>query len=236
MNQELANAIKIYSIGTDEELFNYLIDKSKYTITAMFVDLLTMYINDKNSSTLREFITVTLAGYKHSEKKIGYNGFKQNTFLPGSMEKCEAKPQNVDREEFKKYENRERTSQPRQLNGGGNFTDYTPERLEKDKNESDLNMLVSGFVDGKLIYIFEFPFNCPDFVANLEKQVSRWKEKLEGSKSVKGQYLRSAGFNYKDFMNCTKLRTVFILPKKRLSRYKSYISKDFYKFLRKHAP
>jgi hypothetical protein len=33
-----------------------------------------MYINDKNSSTIREFLTVTLAGYKHKEGKIGYSG------------------------------------------------------------------------------------------------------------------------------------------------------------------
>jgi len=63
--------IKIYSTGSHAELSNYLIGKSKDTIIGMLVDLLTMYINDKNSSTIREFITVTLAGYEHKERKIG---------------------------------------------------------------------------------------------------------------------------------------------------------------------
>jgi len=49
MNQELANVIKIYSIGNHSELNNYLIGKSKDTLIGMLVDLLTMYINDKNS-------------------------------------------------------------------------------------------------------------------------------------------------------------------------------------------
>jgi hypothetical protein len=71
MNQELVNVIKIYSTGSHVELSNYLIGKSKDTIIGMLVDLLTMYINYKNSSTIREFITVTLAGYEHKERKIG---------------------------------------------------------------------------------------------------------------------------------------------------------------------
>jgi len=103
MNQELANVVKIYSTGTHRELSNYLIGKSKDTIIGMLVDLLTMYINDKNSSTIREFLTVTLAGYEHKEGKIGYNGFKQNTFVPGRTMKCEAKPKNFDTNELEKY-------------------------------------------------------------------------------------------------------------------------------------
>jgi hypothetical protein len=200
MNQELVNIIRLYSTGTHAELNNYLLGKSKYTLIGMLVDLLTMYINDKNSSTIREFITVALAGYSHKEGKIGYNGFKQDAFIPGRTLKCEAKPKNFDTEEFEKYKRGERKTCPAKLNGGGNFTDYTPARLEKDKREKDLNMLISGFVDGKLIYIIEFPFMSSDFVKNLEIKIQKWQRKLKGSKSIKGQFLRSADFDYKDFI------------------------------------
>jgi len=151
MNQELANVIKIYSTGTHKELRSYLIGKSKDTLIGILVDLITMYINDENSSTIREFITVALADYQHKERKIGYNGFKQDTFVPGKTIKCEAKPKNVDTEEFEKYKKGERKTSPAKLNGGGNFTDYTPARLNRDKREKDLNLLVSGFVDEKLM-------------------------------------------------------------------------------------
>jgi len=231
MNQELVNVIKIYTTGTHTELSNYLISKSKDTIIAMLVDLLTMYINDKNSSTIREFITVTLSGYKHKEGKIGYNGFRQDAFVPGRTIKCEAKPKNVDTEEFEKFNRGERKTRPSKLNGGGNFTDYTPARLRKDKKEKDLNMLISGFVNGKLIYIIEFPFNFKDFVKNLEIQIQKWQKKLKGSKSTKGQFLRSANFDYKKFIKCQNLKIVYLLNKDELSKYESYISKDFYKFL-----
>jgi len=235
MNQELANIIKIYSTGSHQELSSYLLGKSKDTLIGMLVDLLTMYINDKNSSTIREFITVTFAGYEHKQGKIGYNGFRQDAIIPGKTIKCEAKPKNIDTEEFERFINGERKTNPAKLNGGGNFTDYTLSRLERDRKEKDLNMLVSGFIDGKLIYIIEFPFNCPDFIDNLEKQIKRWQDKLEGSKSVKGQFLRSATFDYRHFINCPKLKIVFLLNKKELLQYKTYISNDFYEFLMKMA-
>ncbi len=231
MNQELANVIKIYSIGTHVELSSYLIGKSKDTLIGTLVDLLTMYINDKNSSTIREFITVTLAGYEHKEGKIGYNGFKQDTFIAGKTLKCEAKPKNFDTEELEKYKCGQRKTSPAKLNGGGNFTDYTPARLEKDKHEKDLNMLVSGFVDGKLIYIIEFPFIFSDFVKNLDIKIEKWQMKLKGSESIKGQFLRSADFDYKNFINCPNLKVIFLLNKKELTKYQPHISKGFYNFL-----
>ena len=112
-----------------------------------------------------------------------------------------------------------------------NFTDYTRERLERDKQEKDLNILVSGFVDGKLIYIIEFPFNSPDFVKNLESKIQKWEDKLKGSKSVKGQFLRSADFDYRDYVKSSNLKIVYLLSKSELEKYQPYISNGFYEFL-----
>lgn len=235
MNQELANVIKIYSTGSHRELSDCLIGKSKDTLIGILVDLLTMYINDKNSSTIREFITVTLAGYEHKEGKIGYNGFKQDAFISGKTLKCEAKPKNYDTEEFEKYKRGERKTSPAKLNGAGNFTDYTPARLEKDKHEKDLSMLISGFVDGRLIYILEFPFASSDFVNNLEKKIRKWQWKLKGSRSAKGQFLRSADFDYNDFIKCPTLKIVYLLNKEELVKYKPYITNGFYGFLDRNA-
>ena len=92
-------------------------------------------------------------------------------------------------------------------------------------------MLVSGFVDGKLIYIIEFPFASLDFVKNLEIKIKRWQRKLKGSKSVKGQFLRSANFDYKDFIKSSSLKIVYLLSKDELLKYKPYVPKGFYEFL-----
>ena len=221
MNKELAEILKLYSTGTHEELSSYLIGKSKDTLSGILVDLITMYINDKNSSTIREFITVTLAGYNHSEKKIGYNGFKQDAFSGKTIE-CEAKPKNVDTNSERIYK----------LKGYGNFSDYTFARLEKDKRKDGLNMLVSGFVDGRLIYILEFPFSCPTFVENLEKQLM---SRFHKGKDIPNEYLRSASFSYKHFIYEEGLKIVYMASKEELQKHRQYIVRDFYKFLEEKA-
>ena len=224
MNQELANVTKIYSTGTHSELSTYLIGKSKDTLAGILVDLITIYINDKNSSTLREFITVTLAGYEHREGKIGYNGFRQDALIPGRTLKCEAKPKNFD--------TNSKAKNPQKLKGAGNFSDYTFARFEKDKKDIGFNMLVSGFVDGKLIYILEFPFNFTEFTERLEKLLYK---RFPAGKDISGEFLRSADFYYKHFINCPNLKVAYLLKKDELEEYRKYIVKDFYNILGANA-
>ena len=226
MNQDLAQIVTYYAVRTHKELNELLLDKSKDNLISVLIDLLTTYINDKNSSTLREFITVSLAGYQHLEDKIGYNGYKQSSITKGKTIKCEAKPKNYDTEELKKYKQGKRKTIPSKLNGNGNFTDYTFERLKRDIKENP-NMLISGFVDGKLIYILEFPFNNKPFVDKLKQQLNKRFPKGD----ISGQYLRSANFNYSNFVKINKLKIVYLLKKSELKNYKNYINRKFFEFL-----
>ncbi len=230
MNKDLQEAIKIYSIGSHKELNSFLLDKSKDNLIAIFNDLLTTYINDKNSSTIREFITTTISGYMHHESKIGYNGYRQSTISSIDCEYCEVKPKNIDRLDLEKYKNGEKKSIQR-LNAGGNFTDYTWERFNKDL-ESNLNMLISGFIDGKLIYIFEFPFKNKDFVKKLKSQLEKaFPNKVRKS----GTFLRSANFDFKDFIFSNNFKINFILSKEELEKYIEFFNGNFYKELIKYA-
>lgn len=118
------------------------------------IQILNSYEISLASGTLR-----TPPGYQHKEGKIGYNGFKQDTFIPGKTIKCEAKPKNVDTS----------LKSLRKLNGGGNFTDYTFER----------------------------------FVRHLKDQLQR---RFKKGKDITGQFLRSANFDYRYFIDCPNLR------------------------------
>ncbi len=162
MNKELSEILRLYSTDTHERFSQRLINSSKETLIALLTDLLTMYLNDRNSSTLREYLTVTIAGYEHSESKIGFNGFKQNSIIGGKPIACEAKPKNFNTEDFLSYQQGKRRK-PAPLNGNGNFTDYTYARFGKD-TKANPHVLVSGFVDGKLIYVLEFPFRTKPFI------------------------------------------------------------------------
>lgn len=159
MNRNLENALLAYCKGS-RDFTSELLNCSNVNLIGMFSDLITMYVNDLNSSTLREMVTLVLAGYEGRAGKIGYNGYKIDD--SGKCIDCEVKPKNV----------RSHSDSGGKLNGGGNFTDYTWKRFEKDK-EKNPNMLVSGFVDGKIIYIFEFPFNLPSFVEQLKVSLRR---------------------------------------------------------------
>jgi len=220
MQSELAEVIIIYATKSHKDLNNLLLDKSKDQLIALLTSLLTIYINDRNSSTIREYVTVSMAGYTHIDKKIGYNGFKQGTAIGGKPLYCEAKPQNIN------TENNKVIKHPRKLNGGGNFTDYTHNRLQKDKSENP-NMLVSGFVDGELIYILEFPFNHKTFVVNLNKQLKRHFP--DGDES--GRFLRSANFDFNDYSDCPTLKVVY-LSKANLEKTKDNFNHKFYDFLK----
>lgn len=227
MNKELAEVLKIYSTDTHEHFTSRLINSSKETVISLFTDLLTTYINDHNSSTLREYLTVTIAGYEHSEGKIGFNGFKQNSIVGGKPIACEAKPKNFNTEDLLAYKEGKRKGKPSNLNGNGNFTDYTYPRFKKDKKENP-HVLVSGFVDGKLIYVLEFPFKTKVFVKNLNTQLEKH---FPERKHIKGNFLRSASFTFKNYIYSQELKIIFLLSRQELENYRAYISKKFFDFL-----
>jgi len=53
---------------------------------------------------------------------------------------------------------------------------------------------------------------------------------VEG-RQTRGQFLRSAYFNYRDYINCADLRIVYLPPKAKLEEIKQYIAPGFYQFL-----
>lgn len=207
ISKELENVLNIFFTKGSNSLGDALVKQEKKEVIDLLNQILYLYANDKNSSTIREYITVKLAGYKPSLKKIGFNGERGD-------EKCDAKPLNVD------------TSATRKHNGGGNFTDFRYNRL-KNYMEHDLKILVSGFTDGRLIFILEFPFNYSLFYKKLKKQLDKYYK--EG-KDIKNVYLRGASFTYKDYKDCPVLKTHY-LNKELLVKFSKFFTKDFYRFL-----
>lgn len=222
MNATLSKIIKSYSTDKHSKYISELHNLSKDRLIAIFTDLLTTYINDKNSSTLREYLTVSIAGYTHSINKIGYNGFKHNT--AGKAISCEAKPRNFYSQDFKDYQLGKRKS-IRKLNGGGNFSDYTWNRFEKDKKAA-IQMLISGFIDGKLIYLLEFPFTTKPFLMNLEQKL---KKKFPRGDEL-NNYLRSASFDYKNFIESKKIKIVYC-DEENLVKNKKFFLLEFWEYL-----
>lgn len=216
MNQDLAQIVTYYATRPHKELSELLLSKSKDNLISILTDLLTAYINDKNSSSLREFVTVSIAGYQHNPSKLGYNGFKQNSAIGGKPISCEAKPKNIQTEGYD-----QKKTKPK-LNGEGGFNDYTIERLKKDNKENP-NLLSSGFVDGELQYILEFPFKV--VYESLKKQLPQ--------KRTIGTYTRMASFNFSHYRDYPKIKIVY-LNKQTILKNQKYFNKNFYRFLIEH--
>lgn len=209
LSEKLREVIKLHSTEGDEKFKGFLSGLSTDELISTFRELLELYMNDKNSSKLRELLTIWLAGYEPLLEKLGYNGYRRE--LKGEERYCEVKPQNINR------------SGKEKLNGKGNFSDYTEERLKKDLKKNP-HILVSGFVDGKLVYILEFPFRCLE-----EKLGKQLKQKFPEGRREPGQYLRSARFKFKDYKDCEELEVKWI--NKELEKFKDFISKELYEFL-----
>lgn len=193
-----------------EHLSSLLRGLDKAVLIRSFIEVLTRYANDVNSSTLRELMTILQAGYEPqlSGVKLGYNGITRE----GAP--CEVKPVNI------------RSGSGNKLNGGGNFSDFTYERLDRYKKD-ELMMLVSGFVDVRLIYILEFPFSYSEFVDRLSRQLERH---FARGQRTPGQFLRSADFSFKYYKNCPQLKVIY--KHVQLADYRQFLTADLFNFLR----
>jgi hypothetical protein len=188
-----------------ERLLPLLRETDKEVLIQYLVDILTRYANDVNSSALRELFTLLKAGYEPMPGKLGYNGK-----LPEGYP-CDVKPINI------------RSGSGNKLNGGGNFSDFTYERLDRYLRDKVV-MLVSGFVDGHLIYILEFPLSY------LENVIRYQLDRHFKRKRRAGEYLRSAQFSFKHYKDSPDLEIIY--RDARLESYRAFLTRNLPQFLR----
>lgn len=166
-----------------------LVEYSSGTITSKQIkenygnlsELIDMYFNDKNSSTLRQMVSCELAGLKTNPNKLGYDSVGTND---------EIKPQNTQ-------------SKSKKLNGGGNYTDLTHKRHEKYVLD-DVKIHSSGFVNGQLIFMIKIPY------VELQSHFKNiLNEKLPNG-DEKNRYVRTAQFSYTHYKNCQNVEVEFV--------------------------
>jgi hypothetical protein len=196
MKNTLEEIVIKYSHG-DVNLSSVEIDKSH------FMDLLKKYLNDKNSSTLRQDIMCEVAGVKPSNEKLGYDG--QNSV-------DEMKPKNFD------------TNNPKskKLDGRGNYSDMTFKR-HNTFCDQDAQIHIGGFVDGKHIFQLKVPYRemRHHFESQLNKRLPNGDEPT--------QYLRSMNFSLTQIIKCNNVTLTYI--RQDLENYRVYMSKSLYTYL-----
>ncbi|MCX7854519.1 MAG: hypothetical protein N2556_00820 [Anaerolineae bacterium] len=202
LNQSTARFVRSFFLNPDQ-FQQELGQADTWELAQALLELLRLYANDKNSSTLREWIVLQVAGCQQQPGKIGYNGYL------GSVP-YEVKPRNV------------RSGENKKLNGGGNFTDFTYERLEK-YNQDQVHILVAGFVDGTLVYILEVPFAA--LYETIKWQLDRH---FQGNRPA-GLFLRSASFTFRDYQEDRRVRLLFLNSE--WQQFHPQLTRNFTKYL-----
>ncbi len=218
MDKDLVKLIRIYGTKNHKDVSDFIKSCSQASMSTMLMDLLTEYFNDKNSSTLREFLLLSLHGFQWIPDKIGYNGFRTSSINSKLIEYCEVKPKNIITGSSVKN---------RKLDGGGNFTDYTWKKFARHKKENPV-MLIGGFIDGRLIYSFKFNFKSKSFNERIEHQL---ENKFPDGRDIAGYYLRSASFSLKHYVNVKQLETNVYVTADELQNCKGNMTRQLFECL-----
>lgn len=192
MTKELIELITNFLFG-DKSLY--------YSADPRLQELLQIYVQDKNSSTVREFITLNYIGIEKIDKKQGPDGFdvKRNKYV-------EVKPSYA-------HINKKTNRQSR-LGAGGNFNDVTEQKL---LDILGWDMVCSGFANNKCIYIIRFPVK--HIVPHLQQELR---------KNISKNYVRpgTVSFGFKHFKDCGEWEILYLDPD-----HKQYLNRNFYKLI-----
>lgn len=170
-----------------------------------FIELITKYFNDKNSSTLREETMCYISGIESNPDKLGYDG---------KTTKDENKPKNFD------------TSNPKskKLDGSGNYSDMTHKRDENFRLDNP-TIHIGGFVDGKIVYQFKIPYN------GLGEHFKKQLNKRLPNGDLKNNYLRSMRFSLSAIEKCDDVELEFLSDE--IDEYRDFMTKTLYTYLNK---
>jgi hypothetical protein len=187
---------------------NYLIgDRSTFNKeSSLFQNLFVAYLTDKNSSTLREAATLKICNVFKIDKKHGADGKN-----PVTGNYVEVKP------EYAHLNNGKQTK----LCGGGTFNDI---HFEKVKGCKGWELVVSGFAEDKLIFVFRFPFDflAPTLNSFIERKIESNKKK--GKDQTQGRF--STKFGFSKYYNCPDLEIIYF---NREHGHK-FMSKKYFKY------
>jgi len=190
----------------------YVGDKSLYDPKCDdFKSLFLSYLSDKNSSTLREGLSLEIAGYKKLNKKHGPDG--KHIF---TNKLVEVKPTFA-------YFNEEKNKQQK-LRGSGNFNDITYKKIHLKK---DWNVISSGFSEHSILYTVEFPFSQieKDLTEYVDKKVIKNKKVKKGKQQ--GRF--TAPMSYLNWIDASDLYIHHI----DLKNLDDFLVKNFAKLLKR---
>lgn len=192
------NLITEYSKGVIKRQ-DLIKDRGEY-----YSDLLDSYLNDLNSSRLRQDISCHVLGLKTNENKLGYDSDGSND---------EIKPKNISSKSLKKTK----------LDCGGSYSDLTHKRHKKYVSDNAI-IHSAGFIDGRLMYIIKVPY------IDLQEHFQKILNSKLPDGDLPNRYVRSASFGFKQIKECLNSEIEFVRDD--IENYISFINKELYNYIK----
>jgi hypothetical protein len=159
-------------------------------------------VQDKNSSTIREEVTLKRLGIPKLDFKHGADGYDENKKVH-----VEVKPSYAHINPKTKKQSR--------LGGGGTFNDLTDKKILELEN---WDLVCSGFAEDKCLFVIRFP----------AKQITpHLKQRLLKNIENKRGRVGTVGFGYKHFQDCKELELIHL----DVENGERLMNKKFYKLL-----
>ena len=89
-------------------------------------------------------------------------------------------------------------------------------------------MILGGFINGKLIFLFRFPFKSKKFSECL---LDKLKRRFPKGEDISGELLRSAYFSLRDYKSVKDLDCEVFVSRTELNNYRKHITKPLYSVL-----
>lgn len=171
-----------------------------------------------------EMHTVITAGYIHDNRRFGFDGFKDSR-------PCEAKSSSrtIKKDLLSKYLDGKIQNKKDLIkgafDGSGTFSKFT-HRAFKKHVDSDVIMLISGYANGVLLYVIEFPFNYPGFANMVHNSLVK---SLPGGDQ--GGLSKTISFSYIAYKDCPDVKVKFLTREYNKRILRAVCTEPFYAFL-----
>jgi hypothetical protein len=214
----------------DFDLYSHLSNYSTHTqLSACGHDNIDQKKSERlttKDSEWSELHTITTAGYIHNPKKFGFDGFDESR---GVHYEVKSSSKIIDRGLIKKFadgtivKRNEFIHNP--IDGRGVFSLMTHDAYQRHLNHP-VNMLVSAYINGVLMFIIEFPFSHPTF----NEHINRILEKALPGGDSPGKS-KTVSFTYSQYKDCKSARLVYMTQVANQRILKGACTKNFYNYL-----
>lgn len=173
-----------------------------------------------------EIHTITTSGIIHNPNKFGFDGYDEARDIHYEVK---SSSKIVDTDLIQKFAcgelHKGTKLVDRAIDGRGIFSLLTHKAVAI-LDQPNVNILVSAYINGVLMFIIEFPFQHQEFRDHIKNSVLRAIP--NGDESGRG---KTVSFLYSQYKNCEEARLVYLTGLKNLKLLQACCTKKFYLYL-----